>query len=129
MYNHDGQNLFVIDGHMHFWDANPENWKNKYGQSWIKCFHAFHSGLSPAEEVWPFDAQWTFAQAWGKAPQYDPNADPELRPALDVSRLTPEQRQQLRELLDLARVQRAVSQPEEALSGSSTEPVSAHGYQ
>ena len=50
MYNHDGQNLFVIDGHMHFWDANPENWKNKYGESWIKCFHAFHSGLSPAEE-------------------------------------------------------------------------------
>ena len=46
MYNHDGQNLFVIDGHMHFWDANPENWKNKYGESWIKCFHAFHSGLS-----------------------------------------------------------------------------------
>ena len=50
MYNHDGQNLFVIDGHMHFWDANPDNWKNKYGESWIKCFHAFHSGLSPAEE-------------------------------------------------------------------------------
>src|SRR5215813_11257386 len=44
MYNHDGQDLFVIDGHMHFWDANPENWKNKYGESWIKCFHAFHSG-------------------------------------------------------------------------------------
>ena len=55
MYSHDGQNLFVIDGHMHFWDANPENWRNKYGESWIKCFHAFHSGLSPAEEVWPFD--------------------------------------------------------------------------
>ena len=55
MYNHDGQNIFVVDGHMHFWDANPENWRNKYGESWIKCFHAFHSGLSPAEEVWPFD--------------------------------------------------------------------------
>src|ERR1700746_2886977 len=55
MYKHDGHNIFVIDGHMHFWDANPENWKNKYGESWIKCFHAFHSGLSPAEEVWPFD--------------------------------------------------------------------------
>ena len=40
MYNHDGQNLFVIDGHMHFWDANPENWRNKYGESWIKCFYA-----------------------------------------------------------------------------------------
>ena len=25
MYKHDGQDIFVIDGHMHFWDANPEN--------------------------------------------------------------------------------------------------------
>src|SRR5215472_1476623 len=55
MYKHDGQNIFVIDGHMHFWDANPENWKNKHGESWIKCFYAFHSALSPAEEVWPLD--------------------------------------------------------------------------
>jgi predicted TIM-barrel fold metal-dependent hydrolase len=55
MYNHDGHDLFVIDGHMHFWDANPENWKNKYGESWIKCFYAYHSSLSPAEAVWSFD--------------------------------------------------------------------------
>jgi hypothetical protein len=27
MYNHDGHDFFVIDGHMHFWDANPENWR------------------------------------------------------------------------------------------------------
>jgi uncharacterized protein len=55
MYRHDGQDLFVIDGHMHFWDASPGNWRNQYGESWIKCFHAYHSALSPAEEVWPFD--------------------------------------------------------------------------
>jgi hypothetical protein len=55
MYNHNGQQLFVIDGHMHFWDANPENWRNKYGESWIKCFYAYHSSLSPAEAVWSFD--------------------------------------------------------------------------
>ena len=55
MYNHDGHDLFVIDGHMHFWDANPENWRNKYGESWIKCFYAYHSGLSPADAVWSFD--------------------------------------------------------------------------
>ena len=55
MYNHNGQQLFVIDGHMHFWDANPENWRNKYGESWIKCFYAYHSALSPAEAVWSFD--------------------------------------------------------------------------
>jgi uncharacterized protein len=55
MYRNDGQDLFVIDSHMHFWDANPENWRNKYGESWIKCFHAYHSALSPTEEVWAFD--------------------------------------------------------------------------
>jgi hypothetical protein len=55
MYHHDGHDLFVIDGHMHFWDANPENWKNKYGESWIKCFYAYHSALSPADAVWPFE--------------------------------------------------------------------------
>jgi hypothetical protein len=55
MYQHNGQNIFVIDGHMHCWDANPENWKNEHGESWIKCFYAFHSALSPAEEVWPLE--------------------------------------------------------------------------
>ena len=55
MYKHDGQDIFVIDGHMHFWDAKPENWRNKYGESWIKCFYAYHSSLSPADAVWPFD--------------------------------------------------------------------------
>ena len=55
MYKHDGQEIFVIDGHMHFWDANPENWRNKYGESWIKCFYAYHSSLSPADAVWSFD--------------------------------------------------------------------------
>ena len=41
MYQHDGHDIFVVDGHMHFWDANPENWKNKHGESWIKCFPPF----------------------------------------------------------------------------------------
>ena len=50
MYQHDGQNIFVIDGHMHFWDANPENWKNKYGESWIKCFPDY--ALSSAIKLW-----------------------------------------------------------------------------
>jgi hypothetical protein len=57
-------------------------------------------------------AQWTFEQAWGKAPQYDANADPEIQPKVDVTCLSPEQRQQLRELLDIARAQTAVSDAE-----------------
>jgi uncharacterized protein len=49
MYSHNGHDIFVIDGHTHLWDASPENWRNPYGEGWIKCFYTFHSGLSPAE--------------------------------------------------------------------------------
>jgi len=55
MYSHNGQDLFVIDGHTHLWDASPTNWRNSYGEAWIKCFYSFHQGLSPAEAVWPFE--------------------------------------------------------------------------
>ena len=55
MYRHNGHDMFVIDGHMHLWDASPENRRNQYGEGWIQCFYSFHSALSPAEAVWPFD--------------------------------------------------------------------------
>jgi uncharacterized protein len=55
MYTYQGQDIFVIDGHTHLWDASPANWRNKYGEGWIKCFYAFHNGLSPAEATWPFE--------------------------------------------------------------------------
>ena len=55
MYTHNGLDIFVIDGHMHLWDASPENWLNKYGEGWIKCFYGYHNGLSPADAAWPFE--------------------------------------------------------------------------
>jgi predicted TIM-barrel fold metal-dependent hydrolase len=55
MYKRDGDEIFVVDGHMHLWDASPENWKNKYGEGWIRCFYDYQKGLSPAEEVWSFE--------------------------------------------------------------------------
>jgi predicted TIM-barrel fold metal-dependent hydrolase len=55
MYEKDGEKYFVVDGHMHFWDASPENTKNKYGEGFINCFYAYHANLSPAEYVWPLD--------------------------------------------------------------------------
>jgi predicted TIM-barrel fold metal-dependent hydrolase len=55
VYEHNGEKYFVVDSHMHWWDASPENTKNEWGEGWIKCFYAYHSGLSPAEEVWPFE--------------------------------------------------------------------------
>jgi hypothetical protein len=37
----------------------------------------------------------------GKPKEYDPNSDPEGKPKLDFSRLSPEQLQQMRDLLDI----------------------------
>jgi len=45
-------------------------------------------------------AQWTYEQAWGKARDFDPNAEREPS-RLDFSRLTAEQRQQVRAALEL----------------------------
>ena len=39
MYTHQGQDIFVIDGHTHLW-RSPANRRNKYGEGWIKCFYA-----------------------------------------------------------------------------------------
>ena len=52
MYEKDGEKYFVVDGHVHFWDASPEN-RNKYGEGFINCFYDYHRNLSPPEVVWP----------------------------------------------------------------------------
>ena len=26
MYEHNGEKYFVVDGHMHYWNAAPDNW-------------------------------------------------------------------------------------------------------
>ena len=51
MYEKDGEKYFVVDSHMHFWDASPENWvagQEKFAKGWIDCFHAYQS-LAPAD--------------------------------------------------------------------------------
>jgi len=48
-----GEEIFVVDGHIGFWDASPANCKNKYGQGFIDCFYDYHRNLSPQEHVWP----------------------------------------------------------------------------
>jgi predicted TIM-barrel fold metal-dependent hydrolase len=55
MYQHNGETYFVVDGHVHFWDASPENQANEYGKGWIECFYDYHKNLSPEEYLWPFD--------------------------------------------------------------------------
>jgi hypothetical protein len=50
-----GEEIFVIDGHTHFWDGSPANQKNIHGKQFIECFYAYHSNLSPPSEKWTLD--------------------------------------------------------------------------
>jgi uncharacterized protein len=57
VYEKDGEKYFVVDSHMHFWDASPQNWEagqEKFAKGWIECFHAYQ-GLAPAETHWPME--------------------------------------------------------------------------
>ena len=62
MYSVNGEDIFVVDGHMHFWDAGPDNHRNEYGNAWIKCFYDYHSALSPAEHVWSFEKYCNYGE-------------------------------------------------------------------
>ena len=44
----DGKEIFVVDGHTHFWDGSPENQRNIHGKQFIECFYGYHNALSPA---------------------------------------------------------------------------------
>lgn len=55
MFEHDGSEYFIVDSHLHFWDASPENWvkgQEKYAEGWIDCFQAY-AHLGPPETHWP----------------------------------------------------------------------------
>jgi hypothetical protein len=41
-------NCFVFDAHTGYWDASPENTKNRYGEAFVETFYAFHTGFNPA---------------------------------------------------------------------------------
>ena len=48
----NGEEIFVIDGHTHFWDGSPANQKNIHGKQFIECFYAYHCNLSsPVREM------------------------------------------------------------------------------
>ncbi|MGX7722855.1 amidohydrolase family protein [Rhodococcus pyridinivorans] len=55
MYTKDDENYFIVDAHVHIWDARASNLKNIHGQQFIDCFYDYHRNLSPQEEVWDFD--------------------------------------------------------------------------
>ena len=57
MYEKNGEKYFVLDSHLHFWDASPDNWRpgaEEYAKGWIECFHAY-MGLGPPETHWTLE--------------------------------------------------------------------------
>ena len=51
MYKKDGESYFIVDEHVHFWDASPENQKNIHGKQFIDCFHGYQTALSPEAHI------------------------------------------------------------------------------
>ncbi len=70
----DGEDIFIIDGHVHFWDASPANQKNEHGKQFIDCFYAYHTSLSPKSELWEkskfekYDAQTMYDDLFVNGP-------------------------------------------------------------
>ncbi|MQA78977.1 MAG: amidohydrolase family protein [Streptosporangiales bacterium] len=57
MYEKNGEKYFIVDTHIHYWDASPENWvegREEYAKGWIECFHGY-MGLGPPETHWKMD--------------------------------------------------------------------------
>ena len=57
VYEKDGEKYFVVDSHMHYWNAAPDNWvqgAEQYAKGWIECFHAYQS-LGPPETHWSIE--------------------------------------------------------------------------
>src|SRR5919109_167266 len=49
----NGDEIFVVDTHVHYWDGRPENFVNVHGEQFIDCFYGYHKALSPPDRVWP----------------------------------------------------------------------------
>jgi hypothetical protein len=49
MYHHEGEDVFVIDGHLHLWDATEENIKHQGGEEFIQCFYDYHATFTPED--------------------------------------------------------------------------------
>ncbi|MXR52301.1 amidohydrolase family protein [Halovenus sp. WSH3] len=55
MYQANGEDIFVIDGHVHLWDASKENIKHEGGEQFIQCFYDYHTGFTPEDKQWSLD--------------------------------------------------------------------------
>ncbi len=50
-----GEEIFVIDGHTHFWTEARRTRRTSTAKQFIECFYAYHSNLSPPSEKWEKD--------------------------------------------------------------------------
>ena len=50
-----GEEIFIIDGHIHNWNASKANQKNVHGKQFIDCFYGYHAFLSPKEKLWSLE--------------------------------------------------------------------------
>ena len=64
MYTKDGERYFIVDSHMHYWDASPENWKpgrEQFAKGWIDCFYGYHQ-LGPPETHWNWEKYCKYSE-------------------------------------------------------------------
>ncbi len=54
MYSKNGEDYFIVDGHIHYWDGSDENCKNKHGHEFIECFYDYSRSLTPPEYLWDY---------------------------------------------------------------------------
>jgi uncharacterized protein len=65
MYSKDGENYFIVDSHMHYWDASPQNWvpgRENLAKGWIDCFYGYHQ-LGPPETLWNYEKYCKYTEA------------------------------------------------------------------
>jgi len=64
VYEKDGERYFVVDGHLHYWNAAPDNWvpgAERYAKGWIDCFYGYH-GLGPEDTRWPLEKYQRYSE-------------------------------------------------------------------
>ena len=55
MYSHKDEDIFVIDSHVHHWDASKSNIIHEGGEQFIQNFYENHMAFSPEDARWELD--------------------------------------------------------------------------
>ena len=64
MYEKDGEKYFIVDSHMHYWDASRENWvagRENLAKGWIDCFYGYHQ-LGPPQAQWDYEKYLKYSE-------------------------------------------------------------------